>query len=495
MHPRFIKLANRIFFSCISLLLFMADFNAVGLGTGQTVAAANLNGRILLQVQDRGQAWYVNPLNSSRYYLGRPDDAYQLIRSLGLGISNKDLASFNNRAPQRLSGRILLKVEDRGQAYYISPLDLKLYYLGRPADAFNLMRSQGLGITNLDLAKIPVYQPISAASKIGHFTFKYQNASYEVVQDLSAALYESYRTAPKIFTYYGSIEPADLRESFYGLFLKTKSGDTSLDDLAAKLKAIALERSWSDDQLAEFSLALVQYLPYDKAKLADDPNRNTNPYYPYETLYLGRGVCSDKSFLGLALLRKLGYGAAMLDFPDKNHSAVGLACPTAGSINGSGYCYVETTNYFPLGVIPQSISSGQAQAPSDGFSNLFNSSGLGQMEIYQKTTGKIYQGLTITKVRVANLKAIKDALNALQTEINTLEPNIKSQESNLKELKATMDTYYAAGQIQEYNGLVPSYNVAVNQYNSDLAVYQSKISEHNSKVAEFNRYLNEFYQK
>ena len=161
-------------------------------------AALNLNGRILLQVQDKGQAWYVNPLNSQRYYLGRPDDAFNLMRSLGLGITNADADNFlKNGAPLRLSGRILLQVQDKGQAYYVDPQNLRLSYLGRPADAFNLMRSRGLGITNADLALIAIFQD-SPASSAGvatahDFTFKYQNNSYQISQDLSAAWYSAYK--------------------------------------------------------------------------------------------------------------------------------------------------------------------------------------------------------------------------------------------------------------------------------------------------------------
>lgn len=116
--------------------------------------ASKLKGRILLQVESKGEAWYVNPDNSKRYYLGRPADAFQVMRELGLGISNKDYNSFKGIAPKRLSGKILLKVEDSGKAYYVNPVNLKKYYLGRPADAFKVMRELGLGITNKDLDKI-----------------------------------------------------------------------------------------------------------------------------------------------------------------------------------------------------------------------------------------------------------------------------------------------------------------------------------------------------
>ena len=116
--------------------------------------SGKLIGKILLQVEQNGEAWYVNPVDHMRYYLGRPADAFKVMREQGLGISNKDFNSFNMTAPIRLSGRILLKVEDKGQAYYVSTSDFKMHYLGRPADAFKVMREQGLGITDENLNKI-----------------------------------------------------------------------------------------------------------------------------------------------------------------------------------------------------------------------------------------------------------------------------------------------------------------------------------------------------
>lgn len=113
-----------------------------------------LRGRILLQVESHGEAWYINPVDSKRYFLGKPEDAFNLMRTLGLGVSNVDFAKFNGFSPRSLAGRILLKVQDKGQAYYVNPVNLKLYYLGRPADAFAVMRNLGLGITNSNLEKI-----------------------------------------------------------------------------------------------------------------------------------------------------------------------------------------------------------------------------------------------------------------------------------------------------------------------------------------------------
>lgn len=128
--------------------------------TSTTMPAPTLSnrlaGRILLQVQDKGQAWYINPLDKKRYYLGRPTDAFNLMRRFGLGISNADFVQLQKTANRSLVGRILIKTEDSGRAYYYDPINLQLYYLGRPTDAYNVIRSRGLGITNNDLTQIKI---------------------------------------------------------------------------------------------------------------------------------------------------------------------------------------------------------------------------------------------------------------------------------------------------------------------------------------------------
>ncbi|MEK7123091.1 MAG: hypothetical protein AAB855_04540, partial [Patescibacteria group bacterium] len=133
-----------------------------------TTLTQRLSGRILLQVEEAGAAWYVSPADLKRYYLGRPSDAFQIMREHGLGINNANLTKLFGVLPQqqhilpssdramaqKLAGTILLQVESRGEAYYIDPTNLTAYYLGRPADAFNVMRTRGLGITNEDIASI-----------------------------------------------------------------------------------------------------------------------------------------------------------------------------------------------------------------------------------------------------------------------------------------------------------------------------------------------------
>ncbi len=116
----------------------------------------SLSGRILLQVQRNGEAWYIYPKDLRRYFLGRPHDAFDIMRKLGLGATHQYISAYLNKTyPREVWGKILLDVEKNGEAYYINPADKKGYYLGRPADAFRIMREKGLGITNDNLDKIP----------------------------------------------------------------------------------------------------------------------------------------------------------------------------------------------------------------------------------------------------------------------------------------------------------------------------------------------------
>jgi len=135
---------------------------------GSFVNAQNLSnklsGQIALQVEDKGQAWYVDPVTEKRAFLGRPDDAFRVMREMGLGISNanlnkiakKDEADKDLMFAKKMAGRILLQTESKGEAWYVYPKNFKRYYLGRPADAFKVMRELGLGISSSNLNLIPV---------------------------------------------------------------------------------------------------------------------------------------------------------------------------------------------------------------------------------------------------------------------------------------------------------------------------------------------------
>lgn len=159
-------------FSVKKILIMLCLFALLPNFTLASDLTESLSGRILLEVEGNGEAWYVNPLTSDRLYLGRPLDAFNIMKKLGLGITNENLNRILNNKPKenigyakRFSGRILLQVEEKGEAWFINPSDLKAYYLGRPDDAFGIMRKLGLGIKNKDLAKIKINSEYDAGYK------------------------------------------------------------------------------------------------------------------------------------------------------------------------------------------------------------------------------------------------------------------------------------------------------------------------------------------
>ncbi len=129
--------------------------NLIPTGSEALTLSERFKGYILLQVDSHGEAWYVYPNDLKRYYLGRPDDAFEIMRKLGLGATHAFITGYTI-FPASVSGKILLDVESHGEAYYIYPKDRKKYYLGRPADAFSIMRQLSLGITTANLSLMPV---------------------------------------------------------------------------------------------------------------------------------------------------------------------------------------------------------------------------------------------------------------------------------------------------------------------------------------------------
>jgi hypothetical protein len=144
------------FFVLASFLLHAWDARAA------EPLSERVRGRILLQVESYGRAWYVNPVDKKRYYLKDGEAAFELMRTLGLGITDADLAKIPTRVGEtadrtlvaRVAGRIVLQVQRRGEAWYVNPVDGLRYYLADGDAAYALMKQFGLGIKDADLGKI-----------------------------------------------------------------------------------------------------------------------------------------------------------------------------------------------------------------------------------------------------------------------------------------------------------------------------------------------------
>lgn len=175
-----------------------------------------LRGYIMLQVEEHGEAWYIEPESGQKFYLRDAATAFAALRGFGLGIREADIVKIpvgvesrfggvdsdgdglsdrleegigsdgavadtdgdgfsdseelkNGYNPlgqgnmpvdtnlvNRLRGRIILQVEKNGQAWYVNPQDGKRYYMQDGEAAFSILRFLSLGATNTDLRKIGV---------------------------------------------------------------------------------------------------------------------------------------------------------------------------------------------------------------------------------------------------------------------------------------------------------------------------------------------------
>lgn len=126
---------------------------------------ARLKGRILLQIQEQGQAWYVSVKDGKRYYMSDGQAAFGILRRFGTGIRTADLAAVpmegmktakKNALTERLKGKILIDVEHHGEAWYVNPVNGLRYYLKNGEEAYRIMRQLGLGISNALIRTIRV---------------------------------------------------------------------------------------------------------------------------------------------------------------------------------------------------------------------------------------------------------------------------------------------------------------------------------------------------
>lgn len=173
--------------------------------------ADKLKGYVLLQVESKGEAWYLNPQDKKRYYMSDGAESFATMRNLGLAVTDSDLnkipvgvlpidgeadcdndgladsletvigtavcdqdtdgdgyidsvevrhnysplgpgkSTVDQKLAARLSGALLLLVESNVEIWYVNPKDKKRYYLKDSAAAFKIMKYLSLGITNANL--------------------------------------------------------------------------------------------------------------------------------------------------------------------------------------------------------------------------------------------------------------------------------------------------------------------------------------------------------
>ncbi|MFW5888435.1 MAG: C39 family peptidase [Patescibacteria group bacterium] len=324
------------------IILFFAPFFAN--------AVNGVEGKILIQTEESGEAWYVYPQDGKRYYLGRPADAFVIMRLLSLGTTHEYI---NDRSvfPERLAGMILLDTESHGEAYYIHPEKLTKHYLGRPADAFGIMREFGLGATNLSLLYIPVGYtaesadleemnisaspqevPFTSQAPFGDWEDQRQQDGCEEASSLMAVKWDRERSLTREEALDNILGASDYLQEKYGEYRDVSARDTvdwifkdyfNYENVALK------ENVKVDDIIRELAKGNVIVAPMDGRELG---NPNFTPPGPSRHMLLIKGYDSDRHVFitndpGTRKGENYEYDARILfeairDYPTGYHEAI-----------------------------------------------------------------------------------------------------------------------------------------------------------------------------
>lgn len=358
-------------------------------------------------------------------------------------------------------------------------------------------------------ASIPDF-PVKTTPKTATFNWKYDKQEYAINEVFYKTVYDYYKTNP-LKSFY--------EDESYGEYYTRLLDNTSApeDDMISKIvNTIAQEAEKNDltiDETAELIVSFVQSIPYDDDKY-NEIQYGTNieeswSRFPYEVLYDNEGICTGKTFLAIALLKKIGYGTAVFDFVQKDHVAPAVKCPVEYSYNNSGYCYAEVTTVgWKIGEEPTSkFDNGQAKPRvkiasylSDSNSGLI-SNNPANIVIYNRTDGNSYQGVIETYKTTQRIKVLENDMERQSWNFSSLEKEVDQLENDVLYYQEQAESLYRTHEILGDYSSYDRYERAYDQYEdirykheSKVGVYNDKTNRYNNLVNEYNAIIDEFYE-
>ncbi len=197
--------------------------------------------------------------------------------------------------------------------------------------------------------------------KTMHYNYTLRGVSSEIPFTVYEGMYDYLVSSEdSTVSYYTGQQPSpeEINRIITLRYVNESVEKSELQNLVSSIEQITP----NEDDQARIAISLVQNIPYN---LNGVLTNSIHCIYPYEVLYTNTGVCEQKSMLLVCLLRELGYGCAILEFPSQNHAAVGIACPSEYAYY-SGYAFVESTtpsiitdcygDYVGAGKLPSSPS-------------------------------------------------------------------------------------------------------------------------------------------
>ena len=170
-----------------------------------------------------------------------------------------------------------------------------------------------------------------------------------------------YTIDEKLYTYFRSLSRYYGNDEYVN-YIDDPINDKYIEMIVENLDTIAGKRDYTDGERVREAISFCQSFEYESD--GNNTDHTEWPKYPVELLYDRTGDCEDSAILMVGILRKMGYGCALIKFDD--HIAVGLKGDDSlnGSyyeLDGEKYYYVETTNKgWYIGEVPDEYKALEA---------------------------------------------------------------------------------------------------------------------------------------
>ncbi|MEI6267080.1 MAG: hypothetical protein WCP14_04305 [bacterium] len=327
----------------------------------------------------------------------------------------------------------------------------------------------------------------------------YHGKKLSITETVYSSLYNYYKADPqKLYAYYNNKNEK---------FVYAYKNDPTIADMAMKIKTVGKTNNLSEDQTLDLAACFLQSMPYDTAKATKVLDTSTRypvnqlvPRLPYETLYDGIGICTDKSYLGSLLFKQLGYKTSLLEFDSQRHMSVGVGVPDGYGDFGTKYAILELTGTnFLVGDVPD-------LNPSEGLAiNNFDSVAIAtenqpateavkvaltspSLVVPISSAGNEYQRI-ITRITLRKqLEGYAPKLDSLKTKYLESKEKLVGAETDLNSAENDYTKNPTAQSFATYSQMYNIYTTAYNTAKTDIDIYNSTVKEYNTLVLEYRQF-------
>ena len=340
--------------------------------------------------------------------------------------------------------------------------------------------------------------PKLEGSKTVTLNCDYHGKKLAVAETVYSSLNNYYKSDPqKKFAYFNNKNEK---------FVYTYSNDPTIVDLATKIQDIGKQNNLSSDQTLDLAACFLQSIPYDTAKAAKVlekgalyPVDQLIPRFPYETLYDGMGICTDKSYLGSIIFKQLGYKASLLEFDAQRHMSVGVGVPAGYGDFGTDYAILELTgSNFLVGDVPE-LNSGEGLAVNSFESVPTVTENQAEDTITKISLSKPSQVVPIsdgTKYqRIISRLSLRKKLEEFGPKLETLKSKylefkdtLSIAEVNLNSAETAYNKEPSSQSYSVYANMYGKYTTAYNDAKTGIDTYNNTVKEYNALVAEYRQF-------